>query len=85
LSIPNSSDDPFLAFSIDPYSIWIYIAWDRTAEGCKLGFNSIILFEKSLIFKAMIEFNEIRRYSKFRKNLELFLRYHPETAETAQI
>jgi hypothetical protein len=39
----------------------------RMAEGCKLGFNSIILFEKSRIFKTMIEFNEIPRFSQFRQ------------------
>jgi hypothetical protein len=42
-------------------------------------------FEKSLTFKAMIEFNEIKKFSKFRKKVELFPRYHPETVESAQI
>jgi hypothetical protein len=38
-------------------------------EGWKLGFDSTTLFGKSLIFKAMTEFNETRRFSKFRKKL----------------
>jgi hypothetical protein len=58
---------------------------DRDTEECKLGFNSRILFEKCLIFKAMIEFNEIVRFSKFQKNIDLFSRYHPEAVEAAHI
>jgi hypothetical protein len=54
-------------------------------EGCKVGFNSIILFEKSLLFKAMIEFNEIRRFSEFWKKLKVVSRYNSETVETAPI
>jgi hypothetical protein len=57
----------------------------RRIEGCNHGFNSIILFEKSLIFKAMIGLNKKEDSLTFEKKLKLFSRYHPETIETAQI
>jgi hypothetical protein len=59
-----------IARHIDETVLRVYMV-----EGCRLGLNSIILFEKSLIFRTMIRFNKIKRLSKFRKNLELFSRY----------
>jgi hypothetical protein len=55
----------------------VLLFFQNDTEKCKLGFNLTILFEKSLIFEAMLEFTEIKGLPQFQKHLEPFSRHHP--------
>jgi hypothetical protein len=50
----------------------------RNIEGCKFGPSSIILFEKSVIFGAIIKLSEMRRLCTSQKILEQLARYSPQ-------